>query len=115
MPDKNISHSDPAQQQLLLDVLWKLEDKINGSAVFVGWLLGIVGLALLGLNTDSIYEFLWSFRVSYLMLDILVGAAHIMGLVLVLASYPAYKTVLKAQRKKYATQMLQFVEKLTNG
>ena len=95
-------------------MLWKLEDKITGSAVFMGWLVGIVGFVLLSLNTDSIYELLWATNVDYLMLDILIGVAHFVGLVMMLASYPAYKTVLKAQRKKYASQTLQFVDKLMN-
>ncbi len=114
MSDKKISHSDPAQRQLLLDGLWKLDDKITGSAVFMGWLVGVAGIILLSLNTDSIYELLWATNVDYLMLDILIGVARFAGLVLMLASYPAYKTVLKAQRKKYAVQMLQFVNKLMN-
>lgn len=108
-------HSEDAQKRLMLDALWKLDDKIKGSAILIGWLVGIVGIILLILNADWFYELLWEMDVDFMVLNAMISVVRFMGLVLTLASYPAYKCVLNAQRKKYATQILQLADKFMNN
>lgn len=94
-----------------LDALRKLDQKVKKPATVVGWVLGIVGVLLLGSG------------MSLVMTDIgtIVGIAEPMvpGIVTGLAgmiptwlAWPAYKAILRRRKKKYAARILELSDKL---
>ena len=99
------------KQNTQLDELKALDAKVKRPANVFGYTYGSVSAIVMGAGMSLVMTDIGTVldMTKTLVPGIAVGAA---GLSLVLTTYPIYKKILAARKKKYAAQILELSEKL---
>ena len=102
------------QQHTELDALKTLDAKVKKPANVFGYLYGSIGAMVMGTGMSLVLTDIGSMlgMTETLIPGIAVG---LVGLIMVLTTYPIYKKILKSRKKKYANQILALSERITKA
>ena len=102
------------QQHTELDALKALDAKVKKPANVFGYLYGSIGAIVMGAGMSLVLTDIGSMlgMTETLIPGIAVG---LVGLIMVLTTYPIYKKILKSRKKKYANQILALSERITKA
>ena len=93
--------------------LRKLDAKVSQKATMVSLVLGIVGVLVMGTGMSLIMTEFGSLLGLTGVLGLVVGVIiGLVGIIMVVLSYPVYNTVLKKEREKIAPEILRLTEEL---
>ncbi len=95
------------KQSSELDALRALDAKVKRPASIFGYIFGTVGALVLGTGMSLAMPDVLSN--SMMLPGIIIGIA---GIVMVSITYPIYKKILAARKKKYASQILALSDKI---
>ncbi len=99
----------PAQEDKM-ELLRKLDKSVENKGTIASLALGVTGTLVFGAGMSL--SLVWTSNSSALSLGIILG---IIGIILIVAAYPVYRTVTKKQREKLAPQILALSEELLNS
>ena len=102
------------KQHTELDELKALDARVKKPANLFGYIYGSLSAIIMGSGMSLVMTEIGSILgiENAMVPGILVG---ILGLVMALTTYPIYKRILDSRRKKYASQILELSDKITNG
>lgn len=102
------------KQHTELDELKALDARVKKPANLFGYIYGSLSAIIMGSGMSLVMTEIGSILgiENAMVPGILVG---ILGLVMVLTTYPIYKRILDSRRKKYASQILELSDKITKG
>ena len=102
------------KQHTELDELKALDAKVKRPANVFAYIYGSVSAIVMGAGMSLVMTDIGATigLASAMVPGIAIG---VVGLGLALTTYPIYKGMLNARRKKYAPQILELSEKITNG
>ena len=97
-----------------LDALKALDAKAKKPAKVFGYTYGSIGTIVMGAGMSLVMTDIGALlgMTDTLLPGIVIG---IVGLVMVLTTYPIYKKILNSRKKKYARQILELSERITKG
>ena len=97
-----------------LDALKALDAKVKKPAKVFGWTCGSIGSVVMGAGMSLVMTDIGALlgMQETLIPGIAVG---LVGMVLALITYPIYKKLLNARKKKYAPQIMELSERITKG
>lgn len=97
-----------------LDALKALDAKVKKPANVFGYTYGSIGTIVMGAGMSLVMTDIGAMlgMRETLVPGITVG---IVGMVMVLTTYPIFKKILSARKEKYAPQILEFSDRITKG
>ena len=97
-----------------LDELKALDKKVKKPANVFAYVLGIIGAVVMGAGMSLVMTEIGAIigLASAMVPGIAVG---IVGMAMALSTYPIYKKMLSARKKKYAPEILKLSEKIMDG
>ena len=97
-----------------LDALKALDAKVKKPANLFGYTYGSLGAIVMGAGMSLVMTDIGTLlgMTETLLPGIAVG---VVGMVMVLTTYPIHKKILSARKKKYAHQILELSERITKG
>ena len=119
MKDKKIAvekiRAQYAEQEYTeLDELKALDAKVKKPANVFGYTWGIIGSIVMGAGMSLVMTDIGT--VLGMNETLIPGiAVGIIGLVMALATYPIYKKILNARKKKYAGKIMELSERVMKG
>lgn len=96
------------KQEDKLETLRRLDQSVEKPGTMVAIVLGTIGTLILGIGMCCCM--VWNSLVLVFILGIVLG---LIGIVLIVSAYPAYKKVTLKQREKIAPQILALSEELS--
>ena len=91
----------------------KLDNSVTQKATAISLVFGIIGALIMGSGMSFIMTDLGSIiGMSGNMLWILGMVTGVLGIILVILAYPMYNNVLKKEREKVASEILELTEEL---
>ena len=102
------------KQHTELDALKELDTKVKRPANVFAYTYGSVGAIVMGAGMSLVMTEIGATigLASAMAPGIVIG---IVGLVMALSTYPIYKKMLNARKRKYAPEILKLSEKIMNG
>ena len=99
------------KQHTELDELKALDAKVKRPANVFGYVYGTVGAIIMGTGMSLVMTELGEMlgMTEPMVPGIVIG---VVGMILVLSTYPIYKKILSRRKKKYAPQVMKLSEKL---
>ncbi|MBQ8905134.1 MAG: hypothetical protein IJY85_02055 [Ruminococcus sp.] len=103
---------DTAQKDL--DLLRELDAEVKLPANVFGYLFGSIGAIIMGAGMSLVMTDIGAqLGISYTMP---IGISiSVVGMVMAILTYPAYKSILASRKKKYADKILALSERIMNG
>ena len=97
-----------------LDTLKALDAKVRKPAKVFGFIYGSIGAVVMGAGMSLVMTDIGAMlgMTETLLPGIAVG---IVGLAIALTTYPIYKKILNARKKKYAPQIMELSERIMKG
>ena len=102
------------QKHTELDALKALDAKVKKPAKVFGYAYGGIGTIVMGAGMSLVMTDIGAMLgiTQTMVPGIVVG---IVGLVMVLTTYPIYKKILNSRKKKYAHQIMELSDRITKG
>ena len=102
------------KQHTELDALKALDAKVKRPANVFGYTYGSVGAIVMGTGMSLVMTDIGAMvgMASAMVPGIAIG---VVGMAMALSTYPIYKRLLRARKKKYAAEILKLSEKIVNG
>ena len=102
------------KQHTELDALKALDAKVKRPANVFGYTYGSVGAIIMGTGMSLVMTDIGAMvgLASAMVPGIAIG---VVGMAMALSTYPIYKKLLSARKKKYAAEILKLSEKIVNG
>ena len=97
-----------------LDALKALDAKAKKPAKVFGYTYGSIGTIVMGAGMSLVMTDIGALlgMTDTLLPGIVIG---IVGLVMVLTTYPIYKRILNSRKKKYAGKIMELSDRITKG
>ena len=107
-------YTEEEQKHTKLDELKALDAKVKKPANVFGYTYGSIGTVIMGAGMSLIMTDIGAMlgMTSTLVPGIIVG---ILGMAMVLSTYPIYKKILTARKKKYAAKILDLSNRIMKG
>ena len=107
-------YTEEEQKHTKLDELKALDAKVKKPANVFGYTYGSIGTIIMGAGMSLVMTEIGAMLgITYgLIPGIIVG---IVGMAMVLTTYPIYKKLLNTRKKKYAGEILALSEKIVKG
>ena len=102
------------QNHTELDALKALDARVKKPANVFGYTYGSFGAIVMGAGMSLVMTDIGTMlgMTSAMIPGIVIG---ILGLVMVLTTYPIYRKILNSRKKKYAHQIMELSDRITKG
>ena len=102
------------KEQTELDALKALDAKVKKPANVFGYTYGTIGTIVMGAGMSLVMTDIGALlgMAETLVPGIAVG---LVGMAMVLSTYPIYKKILNSRKKKYAAQILELSDRIKKG
>ena len=102
------------QEHTDLDALKALDAKVKKPANVFGYTCGSIGTIVMGAGMSLVMTDIGAMlgMTETTIPGIVIG---VLGLAMVLVTYPLYKKVLNSRKKKYAHQIMELSDRITKG
>ena len=102
------------QEHTELDALKALDTKVKKPANVFGYTYGSIGAIVMGAGMSLVMTDIGAMLgvTKAMVPGIVIG---ILGLAMVLTTYPIYKKILTSRKKKYAHQIMELSERIMKG
>ena len=102
------------QMHTELDALKELDRKVKKPANVFGYTYGSIGAIVMGAGMSLVMTDIGA--ILGLTQTMVPGiAVGVVGMIIALTTYPIYKKILDARKKKYADQIIELSERIING
>ena len=102
------------QEHTELDALKKLDAKVKKPANMFGYTYGSISAIVMGAGMSLVMTDIGT-RIGLTATLVPGIAVGVVGMGMVLSTYPIYKKILNARRKKYAHQIMDLSDRITKG
>ena len=102
------------QEHTELDALKALDTKVKKPANVFGYTYGSIGAIVMGAGMSLVMTDIGAMLgvTKAMVPGIVIG---ILGLAMVLTTYPIYKRILTSRKKKYSAQIMELSDRITKG
>ena len=102
------------QEHTELDALKAVDAKVKKPAKVFGYAYGSIGAIVMGAGMSLVMTDIGAMlgMTKTMVPGIVIG---ILGLAMVLTTYPIYKKILDSRKKKYAHQIMELSDRITKG
>ena len=102
------------QEHTELDALKALDAKVKKPANMFGYTYGSISAIVMGAGMSLVMTDIGT-RIGLTATLVPGIAVGVVGMGMVLSTYPIYKKILNARRKKYAHQIMELSDRITKG
>ena len=102
------------QKHTELDALKALDTKVKRGANVFGYTYGSIGAVIMGAGMSLVMTDIGA-NIGLTATLIPGVAVGVVGMGMVLSTYPIYKKILNARKKKYAHQIMELSDRITKG
>lgn len=102
------------QEHTELDALKKLDAKVKKPANMFGYTYGSISAIVMGAGMSLVMTDIGT-RIGLTATLVPGIAVGVVGMGMVLSTYPIYKKILNARKKKYAHQIMELSDRITKG
>ena len=102
------------QEHTELDALKELDAKVKKPANMFGYTYGSISAIVMGAGMSLVMTDIGT-RIGLTATLVPGIAVGVVGMGMVLSTYPIYKKILNARRKKYAHQIMELSDRITKG
>ena len=102
------------QEHTELDALKELDAKVKKPANMFGYTYGSISAIVMGAGMSLVMTDIGT-RIGLTATLVPGIAVGVVGMGMVLSTYPIYKKILNARKKKYAHQIMELSDRITKG